>query len=167
LIDLNGTLLFQFVNFFILVAILAKFAYKPILKVLEDRRNKIATDISSAEEARATAEKLKADYEAQLQKAHTEAQAIVDKAVKQADKEAQAQLDAIRAQIAREKEIAQAEIVNEREAAIREMRNEVVTLSMAVAEKLLQKNMDTDMNQKLVAECLKSFDKQAAAGKQG
>jgi F-type H+-transporting ATPase subunit b len=38
---------------------------------------------------------------------------------------------------------------------------------MAVAEKLLQKNMDTDMNQKLVAECLKSFDKQAAAGKQG
>ena len=156
MIDLNGTLLFQFVNFFILVAILAKFAYKPILKVLEDRRNKIATDISSAEEARATAEKLKADYEAQLQKAHTEAQAIVDKAVKQADKEAQAQLDAIRAQIAREKEIAQAEIVNE-----------VVTLSMAVAEKLLQKNMDTDMNQKLVAECLKSFDKQAAAGKQG
>ena len=111
MIDLNGTLLFQFVNFFILVAILAKFAYKPILKVLEDRRNKIATDISSAEEARATAEKLKADYEAQLQKAHTEAQAIVDKAVKQADKEAQAQLDAIRAQIAREKEIAQAEIV--------------------------------------------------------
>ena len=111
MIDLNGTLLFQFVNFFILVAILAKFAYKPILKVLEDRRNKIATDISSAEEARATAEKLKADYEAQLQKAHMEAQAIVDKAVKQADKEAQAQLDAIRAQIAREKEIAQAEIV--------------------------------------------------------
>ena len=111
MIDLNGTLLFQFVNFFILVAILAKFAYKPILKVLEDRRNKIATDISSAEEARATAEKLKADYEAQLQQAHTEAQAIVDKAVKQADKEAQAQLDAIRAQIAREKEIAQAEIV--------------------------------------------------------
>ena len=105
MIDLNGTLLFQFVNFFILVAILAKFAYKPILKVLEDRRNKIATDISSAEEARATAEKLKADYEAQLQKAHTEAQAIVDKAVKQADKEAQAQLDAIRAQIAREKKL--------------------------------------------------------------
>ena len=78
----------------------------------------------------------------------------MDKAVKQADKEAQAQLDAIRTQIAREKQIAQAEIANEREAAIREMRKEVVTLSMAVAEKLLKKNMDTDMNAKLVAECI-------------
>ena len=45
------------------------------------------------------------------------------------------------------------------------MRNEVVTLSMAVAEKLLKKNMDTDMNQKLVAECLKQFDGQQPAGK--
>ena len=151
MVDINFTLVIQFINFFVLVAILAKFAYKPILKVLE--------------EARLSAEKLKADYEAQLQKAHAEAQAIVDKAVKQADKEAQAQLDAIRSQIAREKEIAQAEIANEREAAIREMRNEVVTLSMAVAEKLLKKNMDTDMNQKLVAECLKQFDGQQPAGK--
>lgn len=165
MVDINFTLLIQFINFFVLVAILAKFAYKPILKVLEDRKNKIASDLSSAEEARLSAEKLKADYEAQLQKAHAEAQAIVDKAVKQADKEAQAQLDAIRSQIAREKEIAQAEIANEREAAIREMRNEVVTLSMAVAEKLLKKNMDTDMNQKLVAECLKQFDGQHPAGK--
>ena len=64
------------------------------------------------------------------------------------------QPEAIRAQIAREKQIAQTEIANEREAAIREMRNEVVTLSMAVAEKLLQKNMDPDMNAKLVADCI-------------
>ena len=130
MVSINGTLLFQFINFFVLVAILAKFAYKPLLKVLEDRRNKIASDLDNA------------------------AQAIVDKAVKQADKEAQAQLEAIRAQIAREKQIAQTEIANEREAAIREMRNEVVTLSVAVAEKLLQKNMDPDMNAKLVADCI-------------
>ena len=152
MVSLNGTLLFQFINFFILVAILAKFAYKPLLKVLEERRNKIASDLDEAAKARQDADKLKADYEAQIRDAQAKAQAIVDKAVKQADKEAQAQLDAIRAQIAREKQIAQTEIANEREAAIREMRKEVVTLSMAVAEKLLKKNMDTDMNAKLVAE---------------
>lgn len=154
MVSLNGTLLFQFINFFILVAILAKFAYKPLLKVLEERRNKIASDLDEAAKARQDADKLKADYEAQIRDAQARAQAIVDKAVKQADKEAQAQLDAIRAQIAREKQIAQTEIANEREAAIREMRKEVVTLSMAVAEKLLKKNMDTDMNAKLVAECI-------------
>ena len=154
MVSLNGTLLFQFINFFILVAILAKFAYKPLLKVLEERRNKIASDLDEAAKARQDADKLKADYEAQIRDAQAKAQAIVDKAFKQADKEAQAQLDAIRAQIAREKQIAQTEIANEREAAIREMRKEVVTLSMAVAEKLLKKNMDTDMNAKLVAECI-------------
>ena len=139
MVSINGTLLFQFINFFVLVAILAKFAYKPLLKVLEDRRNKIASDLDNAAKARETAEKMKADYEAQIRDARAEAQA---------------QLEAIRAQIAREKQIAQTEIANEREAAIREMRNEVVTLSMAVAEKLLQKNMDPDMNAKLVADCI-------------
>ena len=154
MVSINGTLLFQFINFFVLVAILAKFAYKPLLKVLEDRRNKIASDLSDAAKAKETAEKMRADYEDSNPRLPCRAQAIVDKAVKQADKEAQAQLEAIRDQIAREKQIAQAEIANEREAAIREMRKEVVNLSMAVAEKLLKKNIDSDMNAKLVADCI-------------
>jgi len=165
LIDINGTLLIQFLNFFVLVAILAKFAYKPILKTLEDRRNKIASDLNNAQAARDAAEKMKADYQEQIKNAHAEAQVIIDKAVKQADKEAQTQLASVRAQITREKEVAQAEIINEREAAIREMRNEVVTLSMAVAEKLLKKNMDTDMNAKLIADCIEKIDAQKAAGR--
>lgn len=158
MVSLNGTLIFQFINFIILVLILAKFAYKPLLKVLEERRQKIASDLDTAAKERQSAEQLKADYEKQLQNARVEAQAIIDQAKKQADKEAQAQLEAIRTQINREKEVAQAEIKNEREAAIKQMRNEVVTLSMAVAEKLLQKNMNTDMNAKLIAECIKKLD---------
>lgn len=79
MVSINGTLLFQFINFFVLVAILAKFAYKPLLKVLEDRRNKIASDLDNAAKARETAEKMKADYEAQIRDARAEAQAIVDK----------------------------------------------------------------------------------------
>ena len=90
-----------------------------------------------------------------LEKAEQENLALKLEGYREEEKRsAQAQLEAIRAQIAREKQIAQTEIANEREAAIREMRNEVVTLSMAVAEKLLQKNMDPDMNAKLVADCI-------------
>ncbi len=164
MVSINGTLIFQFINFFILVAILAKFAYKPLLRVLEERRNKIASDLEAAAQAKDTAAKLQAEYEAQLRNARAEAQAIIDKAVKQADKEAQAQLSAIREQIAREKQIAQAEIANEREAAIREMRNEVVNLSMAVAEKLLKKNLDADINAKLVAACIDQLHGNQAKG---
>ena len=158
MISINGTLLFQFLNFFILVAVLAKFAYKPMLKVLEERRNKISSDLNDAEQSRLAAERLKADYEKQLQTARTEAQAIIDKAVKQAEAEGRVQLEAIRQQIAREKEMAHAEMVSEREAAVREMRKEVVSLSMAVAEKLLEKNMNTDMNSKLIKECMERMD---------
>jgi len=165
LVELNGTLLAQFLNFFILVAILAKFAYKPMLKVLEDRKHKIESDLDGAQQAREAAETMKADYQAQIRNAHAEAQAIIDKAIKQADKEAQVQLAAVREQITREKEVAQAEIANEREAAIREMRNEVVMLSMAVAEKLLKKNIDQDMNTKLVADCLEKIGSRKAIGK--
>lgn len=158
MISINGTLLFQFLNFFILVAVLAKFAYKPMLKVLEERRNKISSDLNDAEQSRLAAERLKADYEKQLQTARTEAQAIIDKAVKQAEAEGRVQLEAIRQQIAREKEMAHAEMVSEREAAVREMRKEVVSLSLAVAEKLLEKNMNTDMNSKLIKECMERMD---------
>ena len=158
MISINGTLLFQFLNFFVLVAILAKFAYKPMLKVLEERRNKISSDLNGAEQSRLAAERLKADYEKQLQTARTEAQAIIDKAVKQAEAEGRVQLEAIRQQIAREKEMAHAEMVSEREAAVREMRKEVVSLSLAVAEKLLEKNMNTDMNSKLIKECMERMD---------
>lgn len=165
MVDLNGTLIIQFLNFFVLVAILAKFAYKPIRKVLEERKNKIASDLDGAQQARDAAEQMKAAYQQQIQNAHAEAQAIIDKAIKRADKEAQAQLAAVRDQITREKEVAQAEIANEREAAIREMRNEVVTLSMAVAEKLLKKSMDTDTNKKFVSDCLNKLGTQKALGK--
>ena len=160
----EATLLFQIINFFILVSILAKFAYKPLLKVLEERRNKIESDLDAAAQAREAAAQLQAEYEAQLRSARAEAQAIIDKAVKQADKEAQAQLSAIREQIAREKQIAQAEIANEREVAIREMRNEVVTLSMAVAEKLLKKNLNPDMNVTLVAHCFEQLQENRVDG---
>ena len=106
---------------------------------------------------------MRADYEAQIRDARAEAQAIVDKSCENRPiRKAQAQLEAIRDQIAREKQIAQAEIANEREAAIREMRKEVVNLSMAVAEKLLKKNIDSDMNAKLVADCIDQIQTHSA-----
>lgn len=127
---------------------------------MEERRERIETDLHEAAQAKEDAAQLKADYEQQLRDARAQAQAIVDKAVKVADQEAQAHVQAIREQIAREKEIAQAEIVNEREIALKQMRQEVVTLSMAVAEKLLHKNIDDDVNAKWVSDYLDTLPKQ-------
>ena len=105
------------------------------------------------------------NWPAALEKAEQENLALKLEGYREEEKRsAQAQLEAIRAQIAREKQIAQTEIANEREAAIREMRKEVVNLSMAVAEKLLKKNIDSDMNAKLVADCIDQIQTQRVKG---
>jgi F-type H+-transporting ATPase subunit b len=128
---------------------------------MADRKNRIAADLDGAEQARKAAEEMQNEYQSQLKNARAEAQVIVDKAVQQAEKETQAQLTAVREQINQEKDRARAEIANERESALREMREEVVSLSMAVAGKLLKKNMNNDLNAKLVADCIEKLDAQS------
>ena len=80
MVDINGTLLIQIVNFLIFVAILGHFCYKPVIKVLDERKQHIKNDLDSAANNRADAEKLKESYEAQLRDAEVRAQEIVDKA---------------------------------------------------------------------------------------
>ena len=158
MVELNGTLIAQFLNFFILVAVLAKFAYKPLLQVMQERQERIEGDLKGAEEANARAQQLEAECKAQLQAARQEAQAIIEKAEKQIEADTAAQLTEVRAQIAREKDQAQQEIAREREAAMRRIREEVVTLSVALAGKVVGKNMDSDANARLINEAIKKLD---------
>ncbi len=158
MVDLNGTLLVQFINFFLLVAILAKFAYKPLLKVMQDRQERIAQDLEGAQEARLQAQELEKSYKEQLANARVEAQKIIEKAMKQADEEGKAQLEEVRAQIAKEKAQAKEEIIMERERAMRQMRKEVVSLSVALAGKVVEKNMDSDANARLVNDAIEKLD---------
>ncbi len=78
MVDLSlGTILAQMLNFFILVWLLARFAYKPLLAMMTERKERIAKDLEAAEKARVEAEGFKADYAAQIAKARQEAQQIV------------------------------------------------------------------------------------------
>ena len=80
MVDLNGTLVLQILNFIVLVLILAKYAYKPLLQTMEERKRRIENDLTSAEQAREEAAALKAEYTAQLQEARKEAQGIIETA---------------------------------------------------------------------------------------
>lgn len=162
MIDLNGTLLIQFLNFFILVAILAKFAYKPLLNAMKQRQEKIAGDLESAQQARLEAEQFQAEYKENLAKARHEAQLIMARAAKEAEEVAQQQLLTVREQIAREKDGARAEIAREREKALAAMRAEVVDLSVAVAEKILGKEIDAQANNRLISDAIDKLDGKVA-----
>ena len=103
MVDVNGTLLIQIINFIVLCAILGHFCYKPVLKVLDARKERIKNDLDAAARSKAVAEELKAGYETQLQEAQAKAQDIVNKAVKEAQVQAQAQIDEAHAAIEKEK----------------------------------------------------------------
>lgn len=159
MVDLTlGTILAQMLNFFILVWILARFAYKPLVSMMQERKNRIAKDLADAQNARNEAEQFKADYVAQIANARQEAQQIVEKAVQQAEATTREQLAAAREQIEREKERARQDIVNERDRAMNNLRNEVISLSVAMATKVVAKDMDSETNTKLIEDAIAKLD---------
>ena len=159
MVDLTlGTILAQMLNFFILVWILARFAYKPLVSMMQERKDRIAKDLADAQAARNEAEQFKADYAAQIANARQEAQQIVEKAVQQAEATTREQLAAAREQIEREKERARKDIVNERDRAMNNLRNEVISLSVAMATKVVAKDMDSETNTKLIEDAIAKLD---------
>lgn len=159
MVDLTlGTILAQMLNFFILVWILARFAYKPLVSMMQERKERIAKDLADAQAARNEAEQFKADYAAQIANARQEAQQIVEKTVQQAEATTREQLAAAREQIEREKERARQDIVNERDRAMNNLRNEVISLSVAMATKVVAKDMDSETNTKLIEDAIAKLD---------
>ena len=72
LVEFDATFFAQIINFLILLFILGKFAYKPLMKVLDERRERVANDLEAAEKTRVEAEALKAQYSKQLADARSE-----------------------------------------------------------------------------------------------
>lgn len=144
--------LWQVVNFLILLWILKKFAYKPILSMLDERKKSIEDAINNAESAKTEAANLRKEYETRLAEAKQEAQDIIAKATKlgeemKNDIVANAQAEATKA-IKR----AQEEINREKDQAIAALRDEVATLAVMAAGKVLGKAISVEDHQKLVNE---------------
>lgn len=159
MVDLSlGTILAQMLNFFILVWLLACFAYKPLLAMMTERKERIAKDLEAAEQARAETEKFKADYAAQISNARVEAQQIVEKAIQEAENTTREQLATAREQIEQEKNRARQDIAIERDRAMNSLRNEVVSLSVAMAGKVVAKDMNSETNTKLIEDAIRQLD---------
>lgn len=159
MVDLSpGTILAQMLNFFILVWILHRFAYKPLVGMMNARKEQIANDLASAEQSRIEAEQIKADYAAQIAKARQEAQEIVEKAHHQAKLSTAEEVAAARSQIENEKERARQDIAIERDRAMNSLRNEVVSLSVAMAGKVVAKDMNSETNTKLIEDAIRQLD---------
>lgn len=159
MVNVNATLIAQILNFLVLVFVLAKFAYKPLLGIMEERKNKIAGDLEAAEKAKNDAEAVKAEYAAKLADARQEAQAIIDNA----RKTAQAAHDKIMADTKVEQEqyvAAQKEIIaTEKNKAMDEVRAQVISLSMIAAGKIVEQKLDSEEDKQLASKIVDSIMK--------
>lgn len=159
-----ATLVAQIIHFLILMTLLTWIAYKPITKALADRQAYIRDTISSAEQHQAEAAKMKAEYQAQLVQARTEAQAIVEKATKLAEQERDEIIRATKDETARLLKQAQTEIQREQEKALVQLRNEVATLSVLAAGKIIGQTIDQKAQEKLVEDFINQLGKKENGG---
>ncbi len=142
-----GLIFWQTLIFLVVLFVLGKFAWKPILAALKSREETIDEALRSAEKAREDMENLKADNEILLAEAKQERNKLLKDAAKMSeDLKNKAKDDA---RVIGDKMIddARVTIENEKEEAIKQIKDQVAELSLQIAEKLLNKNLSDDKSQ--------------------
>jgi F-type H+-transporting ATPase subunit b len=143
-----GLIFWMTLSFAIVLAILKKFAWKPILQGLKDREDSIKESLSSAEKARDEMAKLKSDNEQLLAEARLERDKIIKEALATASSiKEDAKTDASKIS-GKMIEDARTDITNAKQAALAEMKQLVASLSLEIAEKLLRKNLSDNKDQR-------------------
>jgi len=148
-----GLLFWQLVVFLGLFLILRIFAWKPITESLTERENNIQSALDLAEKTRLEMTALKADNEKLLAQARSEREVILRGAKETADKMVADSRDKAEAEGKRMLEQAREAMQNERQALVAQMKKEVVTLSLDIAEKVLRKELsDKSSQEQLVSD---------------
>ena len=160
MIEMNATLVAQIINFVILVAILTKIAYRPILAALEERRTRIEKSLEEAEQGRLLAETLKQESQEQIIAARIQARSIIEEAIAIGEKSKESIMQKAREENERLVMEAQEEIERNYQQALNKLRAEVAVMAVAAAEKIIEKNLDVETNTSLVKNFIKNFTKE-------
>jgi F-type H+-transporting ATPase subunit b len=150
----GGDILATVIIFGILMALLKKFAWGPLMGIMTQREELVSSEIEAAEKARKESAALLEEQKALLKEARTEAQAIIESAKKQGDLQKEEIVSAARTEANRLKESAVREIETEKEKAILAVREEVVSLSVLAASKVLGKEISEEDNSALIKETI-------------
>lgn len=147
-----GYLLSQIVNFVLLLVILRMFLYKPIVNMLDRRREKITTDLQEADKARSQAEAAKQEYEKQLDEAREERRSIVAQATEQAEKMKEDILAEARAEAQEVVAKTEEDVEVLRRQTLVGAQDQIVDLAMAAAGKVVGESLDEQAHRRLIQE---------------
>ena len=150
-----STLLAQVINFTILFALLYFVAYKPIMRMFDERSRRVKESIDQTEHIKEQAELAEKETEKHIQEASKEGQKIIQKAEQVGEEIRQkAQQDAEK-QSEKILKRAQVEIERERDEAINELRQQFASLTIMTAGKVIDKTLDKETHQELIEKALK------------
>lgn len=150
-----GDMLVTLFFFLVLLALLKKFAWGPLMNMMEKRENYVANEIDEAEKSRAEAEKSAKDAAAQLNQVRQEAQKMIEDAKTAGVKQEQDIIESARLEAERIKQQAQADIQNEKEQAILALQAQVASLSVLVASKVIEKEINAGDQEQFINDYIK------------
>jgi F-type H+-transporting ATPase subunit b len=153
-------MLWQLLNFFVLLFLLRKFLYSPIKEILDKRAAQINGDLDDAEARKEEAEEIKVEYEQKLKNAHSEAQEIVDKAETRASKKAKNIINEAEEKAENLKAKKLEEIEQAKKEAASELRDSIADYTVLAANKLIREQLDEDKHQQMIMDFIDDLDKE-------
>jgi F-type H+-transporting ATPase subunit b len=158
LLTINGTLIAQLLIFLVMLGVLYRFAWGPLLKILNERRTRIAQGVEATQKAMQELEAAEKERQAKLEETRREAQAILDRIAKQAEdlrKELEAKArEQAEALIAK----ARAEISQEREKAVQDLRLQVADLAVLAAGRIIGESLDPKKHRELIERAIEEAE---------
>ena len=137
-------------SFLLLIFLVKKYAWGNLSSILDERAEKISSDIDGAEEARKKAEELASKREAELAGSRTEAKTIIENAKGTAEKSKADILAEAKLEAGRLKEKANQEIAQNKAEALQSVKGEVADLTISLAGKIISKNLDSHAHKELI-----------------
>lgn len=155
-----GNALITLIIFAVVVTVLGRFFWQPVLNVLQERERTIRESIESARADRAEAEKLLGDYRAQLERAQSDAAALVEQGRKDAEAARQRMLGEARTEAEELTTRARREIQGATDAAIAELYERTAELSVQVAGRILKRELSAEDHRRLIDESIETIRSQ-------
>jgi len=153
-----GLFIWTILTFLVLVALLAKFAWRPLLQALESRQESIRKSLDDAQKAKQELERLHAESAEIIRQSRVEADAIVTRSRGDAERLREEMKQKARAEADAIVKNAERQIQLETGRAVQQIRREAVDLSVMIASKLIQRNLTKEDNEQLIEEALKQVE---------
>lgn len=150
------TMIFTWVNMFILLALVKKLLFKPVMKIINQREEEVKKMYENAREASEKAASLEREYTEKMARARDEAGGIIKRATATAQKREEEIISAAREQAGIITKRAQAQIEQERKKAYRDIREEISDISVAIASKMVQKEITAADHEALISQFIEN-----------